>query len=281
MNNNIFTNDKNFKKIGMAIIAILVVGTALYNVKLQSITKYNAQQQRIVDEYNLSSEKQIGNVTIDSEINGNEGEGTNKDIVILQSDTSIIEIPENPSTIIGSNENIVNDNGFINSTLSDNSNNIAGVSEMKASIASGENNTSTSEVENVTCYIEIRCDAISRNPSKWTNSKKQMSSSIVPIKGVILEKMEISVKDNSTVFDVLKKATIINNIYMDASQGYIKSINQLEEFDAGKGSGWLYWVNNTSPKVACSSNIVKNGDTIKWQYFCDYGDEFDENGNLK
>ena len=283
MNNNIFNNDKNFKKIGMAIIAILVIGTALYNVKLQSITKYNAQQQSIVDEYNLNSEKQSGNVTIDSGIkgDGNGSGGTNKDSVILESDTSIIESTENSSTNIGDNENIVNDNELDNSTLSDDSDNNTVVIETKGnSITGGENNTTSSNIDYVTCSIEIRCDTISINPNKWTNNNKNISS-IVPISGEILEKMEISVPNNSTVLDVLKNATIIKNISLNASQGYIKSINQLEQLDAGRGSGWLYWVNNVSPSVTCSSYIVKNGDKIKWQYTCDYGNEFDKNGNLK
>jgi len=283
MNNNIFIKKKNFKKIGMAIIAILVIGTVLYNVKLQSITKYNAQQQSIVDEYNLSSEKQSGNVTIDSGINGdgNGSGGTNKDSVILQSDTSIIESTENSSTNIGNNENIGNDNALVNGALSGNPDNNAVVNETKASsIAGGENNATTSEIENVTCYIEIRCDAISKNMSKWTNSNKDKSS-IVPTNGVIMEQVKMNVTNNSTVQDVLKKATIMRSISLEANLGYIKSINQLEQLDAGRGSGWLYWVNNVSPSVTCALYTVKNGDTIKWQYTCDYGNEFKVNGDLQ
>ena len=154
------------------------------------------------------------------------------------------------------------------------------ISTQGSSITSGENNTSSGEIVDVTCYIEIRCDAISRNMIKWTNIKKN-SLEIVPPSGVIVANVEIKITDKSTVFDVLKKVTTMNNISLDASLGYIKSIKQLEQMDAGSGSGWLYWVNNVSPSVTCSSYIVKNGDKIKWQYTCDYGNEFDKNGNLK
>ena len=268
----------------MAIIAILVIGTVLYNVKLQSITKYNAQQQSIVDGYNLSSEKQSGNVTIDSGINGdgNGSGGTNKDSVILQSDTSIIESTENSSTNIGNNENIGNDNALVNGTLSGNPDNNAVVNETKASsIVGGENNATTSEITEVTitCNIEIRCDTIFENMNKWTNNNKEKASIVTT--NVIMKKMDIRVTNNSTVLDVLKKATIMRSISLEANLGYIKSINQLEQLDAGRGSGWLYWVNNVSPSVTCALYTVKNGDTIKWQYTCDYGNEFKVNGDLQ
>ncbi|SEW30190.1 DUF4430 domain-containing protein [[Clostridium] fimetarium] len=281
MNNNIFSNKRNFKKIGIAIIAILVIVTALYNVKFQSVTKYKAQQQSIVDEYNLNSEKQSGSVATSSEINGNGSEEVNKDDINLQSDTSIIGGPQAPSTNNSNDQNTGNDNALNNSTLTDDSGNNAGVNETKSSsIIGGENNTPSNDIEYVTCYIEIRCDSISKNMSKWANESKD-ELSIVPTNGVIMEKMEISISNKGTVLDVLKKASKINNISINESLGYIKSINQLEQMDAGRGSGWLYWVNNVSPSVTCLSYTVKNGDTIKWQYTCDYGNEFEKNGDLK
>lgn len=277
MNNNIFSNKRNFKKIGIAIIAILVIVTALYNVKFQSVTKYKEQQQSIVDEYNLNSEEQSGSVATNSEINGNGSE----EVTNLQSDTSIIGSPQAPSTNNSNDQNTGNDNALNNSTLTYDSGNNAGVSETKSSsIIGGENNSPSNDIEYVTCYIEIRCDSISKNMSKWANDSKD-ELSIVPTNGLIMEKMEISITNKGTVLDVLRKASKINDISINESLGYIKSINQLEQMDAGRGSGWLYWVNNVSPSVTCSSYTVKNGDTIKWQYTCDYGNEFEKNGDLK
>jgi len=281
MNYNVFSNKNNFKKIGMAIIVLLVIGTVLYNLNFQSVTKYKAQQQSMADEYNSNSEIQSNQVIINTETTENGSEEVNKDNIISQSDTSIIENLENPSTNKSSIENTTFNDALNSSTVTDNLANNAGViSTQGSSITSGENNSSSCEIVDVTCYIEIRCDAISRNMIKWTNIKKN-SLEIVPPSGVIVANVEIKITDKSTVFDVLKKVTTMNNISLDASLGYIKSIKQLEQMDAGSGSGWLYWVNNVSPSVTCSSYIVKNGDKIKWQYTCDYGNEFDKNGNLK
>ena len=55
MNNNFFSNKKNFKKIGIALISIFIIVAAFYNVKFQSVTKYKAQQQSLADEYNFNN----------------------------------------------------------------------------------------------------------------------------------------------------------------------------------------------------------------------------------
>ena len=281
MNNNLFSNKKIIKKIGLAIIAIFVIMTALYNLKLQSVTRYKAQQQSMVDEYNLNSEQQSGNAETDSEITENGSEEVSNDSISSQSDTSIFESTENPTPDNSSNEKTGNDNALNYSTLSAPADNNAVVSQTNGSlIIVQENSTASSELEDATCYIEIRCDTISNNMSKWTNNNKNKIS-IVPTNGVIMGKMKINVTSKSTVFDVLKMASSINNISIEANAGYVKSIKQLEQLDAGRGSGWLYWVNNVSPNIVCSSYTVKNGDIIKWQYTCDYGNEFDGNGNLK
>ena len=308
MNNNLFSNKNNFKKIGIAMIAILVLITVLSNIKFQSVTKYKEQQQSMADEYSLNGENKSGKVTEISEISESRSEEANKENIILGSDISKIESAENQSTNGGNVQNTVNNNAsnidtlgsktdkdtlnsstlgsdtgndtLNNSTLGSDSNNNTDVSVTQGnSISGSENNPTSIYIEALTCYIEIRCDAISNNMGKWTNSIKDKS--IVPSNGVILGTIAINFTNNSTVFDVLKKATIMNNIPMESSQGYVKSIKQIEQLDAGRGSGWLYWVNNVSPNIACSSYTVKNGDHIKWQYTCDYGTEFDKNGNLK
>ena len=278
MNNNFFSNKRNFKKIAIAIIGISVLIAVFSNIKFQSVNRYKTQQQSMVDEYNLSNEKQSDNVADNLEIIKSSAEEVDKDNIIIGSDSSQIQTVENP-TINISSEKTVGDNPSNNSILGVESNNMNISGSQETAIVGGEDNPTSNNIENVTCYIEIRCDSISNNIGKWTNSIKDKT--IVPINGVILGKVTIIVASNSTVFDVLKKVAAINNISIEASQGYIKSINQLEQLDAGRGSGWLYWVNNVSPSVVCSSYLIKNGDNIKWQYTCEYGNEFDKNGNLK
>lgn len=51
------------------------------------------------------------------------------------------------------------------------------------------------------CYIGIYCKTILNNMDNLKSSKKQY----VPANGVILEKLEVTVYENETVFDVLKR----------------------------------------------------------------------------
>mgnify|MGYP000846015624 FL=1 len=58
----------------------------------------------------------------------------------------------------------------------------------------------------------------------------------------------------------------------DSSYGsqYVKGINYLYEYDAGKLSGWLYQVNGVQPDYGCSKYKLKNGDVIHWFYTINY-----------
>mgnify|MGYP000547412666 FL=1 len=52
---------------------------------------------------------------------------------------------------------------------------------------------------------------------------------------------------------------------------YIEGINNLYEYDCGRGSGWMYCVNGWYPNYGCSRYIVQPGDEIEWHYTCDFG----------
>lgn len=51
---------------------------------------------------------------------------------------------------------------------------------------------------------------------------------------------------------------------------YISGINNLDEFDCGEGSGWLYYVNGKKPNVSCDSTKLKDGDKVVFSYTCSY-----------
>ena len=59
---------------------------------------------------------------------------------------------------------------------------------------------------------------------------------------------------------------------LDASNGYVKYINNIGEFDAGKSSGWLYAVNGTVCTISSTQYKVKAGDVIEWRYTVKVGD---------
>ncbi len=93
----------------------------------------------------------------------------------------------------------------------------------------------------------------------------------------ILENYQVYIDEDATVFDVLKTACKENKIQFEyegsGNSVYINGIDYLYEFDCGDLSGWQYSVNNKFPGVGCNSCIVQTGDTIRWLYTCDLGED--------
>ena len=58
--------------------------------------------------------------------------------------------------------------------------------------------------------------------------------------------------------------------YGSGKRVYISSIGHLEEFDAGKNSGWMYKVNGESPNVGCGQYKLHDKDIVVWYYTVDY-----------
>ena len=87
---------------------------------------------------------------------------------------------------------------------------------------------------------------------------------------------QFKVKKNTTVIDVLKKATSENEIKLvTVSSGfglYVKGIGQIEEKICGSSSGWMYKVNGNFPEYGASSYRLKDGDKIEWRFTCKQGD---------
>ena len=54
------------------------------------------------------------------------------------------------------------------------------------------------------------------------------------------------------------------------------SYDSFGEFDAGGGSGWMITLNKKFIEYGASEFEVKNGDTIKWQYTCQLGEDISD-----
>ena len=119
-----------------------------------------------------------------------------------------------------------------------------------------------------TCTLSITCQKLVENPESLDEAKKDF----VPEDGVILPETEYEISEGDTVFDILQRACLENDIAMEYSSSavyetaYIEGINQLYEFDAGSQSGWLYSVNGEYPNYGCSKYEVCDGDEIEWIY---------------
>jgi len=119
------------------------------------------------------------------------------------------------------------------------------------------------------CYIRIECTSVLDNFDKL----KEGHEDFVPENGVILKKTKcVFGNEETTAFDILEKACADSGIKLtsrDTIYGiYVSGINNLDEFDCGSSSGWVYTVNGKSPSVSCGKYSVSSGDEIVFKYVC-------------
>lgn len=99
---------------------------------------------------------------------------------------------------------------------------------------------------------------------------KKGHESFVPENGIILSEYSVVLKNGQSVYDALKTACIDNNIKIKETSSkystYIIGFNEIDEKDCGSSSGWLYFVNGSSPNMSSKKYIVKNNDKIVFSY---------------
>lgn len=124
-------------------------------------------------------------------------------------------------------------------------------------------------------YLTIECKTILNNMKDLTPGKE----GLIPSDGYILHKTMVTFKDGESVFDVLLRVTREKGIHMEYKytpgygSHYIEGINNLYEFDCGRGSGWMYYVNGVKPNYGVSKYLLKDGDDISFRYTCDLGND--------
>ena len=151
--------------------------------------------------------------------------------------------------------------------------------EKSASVSTAKSEASTSKSEHkvtqttsseIDCTITIECKSILDN----MDDLKKGHESYVPKNGIMLENYKTTLKNGSTVYDLLKTACKNNKITYTAKDTmysvYIVGINNIDEFDCGKKSGWLYSVNGKYPNVSVDSKKLKDGDKVVFTYTCSY-----------
>jgi len=157
------------------------------------------------------------------------------------------------------------------------------VEATKASLTQKE--TTTKEVEtttkdelvtktNYTCTISISCKTLVGN-----DDISPVLKEYIPKDGYILEPTIVSFSEGETVFDVLCRICDSQNILIEYSMtpvyntAYIEGIGNIYEFDGGKYSGWMYFVNDKKANVGVSASKLKNGDKIEFKYTCNLGND--------
>lgn len=117
--------------------------------------------------------------------------------------------------------------------------------------------------------LEIRCDTISG----------EESPKHVPKDGTILKETAFPLSKGNTVYDILLEACRQNRIHMEKSGAegmiYIVGIGYIYEFDFGDLSGWKYYVNGVSPSIGCDQYVLKDGDSIRWLYSLELGNDIE------
>lgn len=143
------------------------------------------------------------------------------------------------------------------------------------SSGSGNNSAKTSvpapapQPQPASVTITVDCRTVLSNMAQLKSGK----TSVVPSNGVILGTRSVTLQEGDTVFSVLQRACKAAGVSLDAAFGntYIRGIGNLNEFDCGQASGWVYSVNGKFLSVGCSKCSVKAGDSIALRYTCNGG----------
>lgn len=72
--------------------------------------------------------------------------------------------------------------------------------------------------------------------------------------------------EGATVYDALCALGFSVNAHGSPYGTYVAAIGGLAEKEHGGTSGWMYSVNGVPPKMACSSYVLSNGDSVVWYY---------------
>ena len=137
----------------------------------------------------------------------------------------------------------------------------------KAKVTSATTTTKkVTTASSITCTVTIECKKVLANMDKL----KAGHESYVPSDGMILNNYSVTLENGCTAYDILKKACDDNGVKINMSNGvystYIVGFNNIDEKDCGSGSGWLYFINGSSPSKSCAKYLVKNGDSIVFSY---------------
>lgn len=126
------------------------------------------------------------------------------------------------------------------------------------------------KTDTVTCTVTVECKSILDH----MDDLKEGHEEFVPSDGYIIKNYTYKAKAGYTAYDALKSACNSNDIKLTAQKTsygvYISGINNLDEFDCGKQSGWMYSVNGIMPNTTCGNVTVDDGDSIVFTYVCTF-----------
>ena len=126
------------------------------------------------------------------------------------------------------------------------------------------------KTDTVTCTVTVECKSILDH----MDDLKEGHEEFVPDDGYIIKDYTYKAKKGYTAYDALKDACKKSDIKLTAKSTtyvtYVSGINNLDEFDCGSQSGWMYSVNGQFPNTSCGNLTVKDKDNIIFEYVCEY-----------
>ena len=124
------------------------------------------------------------------------------------------------------------------------------------------------EMQTVT--IEIRCHELTENPELLADDSLK---GYIPDNGVIISPKEYQIRPGvTTVFQITQQVCMDEDVQFEYEGSslfggnYIKGINYIYEFSAGKESGWIYSVDGEVPSYASDKLKLNGGEKIVWSY---------------
>lgn len=126
----------------------------------------------------------------------------------------------------------------------------------------------TTTSSTITCSVTIECTGVLDN----MDNLKAGHEDYVPSDGYIISSYSVTIPNGSTAYDAVKTACenqgVTINVVSSSYGKYIAGFNNIDEKDCGNQSGWIYFINGSSPSKSCSKYKLSNGDNVVFSYTC-------------
>lgn len=126
----------------------------------------------------------------------------------------------------------------------------------------------TTTSSTITCTVTVECKSILKNMDKLADGH----APYVPSDGYFINSCTVTLDNGSSAYDAVQLACNKQGVHMTTVNSgygkYVKGFNNINEKDCGSQSGWLYFVNGSSPSKSCSKYKLSNGDNVVFSYTC-------------
>lgn len=126
----------------------------------------------------------------------------------------------------------------------------------------------TTTSSTITCTVTVECKSILKNMDKLADGH----APYVPSDEYFINGCTVTLANGSSAYDAVQLACNKQGVHMTTVNSgygkYVKGFNNIDEKDCGSQSGWLYFVNGSSPSKSCSKYKLSNGDNVVFSYTC-------------